>query len=90
MIETLYQLQCAIYTNNFPLKLMAWEKVLPLCYATKKVHYTCYGTYYIQHLQQLEKSHPASLDEMRSFVSIRTNEISIGQAIGFAGEHTYM
>ena len=26
MIETLYQLQCAIYTNNFPLKLMACEK----------------------------------------------------------------
>ena len=37
-IETLYHLQFAIYTNNFSLKLMAWEKILPFCYATNKVH----------------------------------------------------
>ena len=38
MIETLYHLQFAIYTNNFSLKLMTWEKILPFCYATNKVH----------------------------------------------------
>ena len=36
MIETIYQLQFAIYSNIFPQKLMAWEKTLPLCYASNK------------------------------------------------------
>ena len=69
---------------------MAWEKNLPLCYATNIVHYARYGTYYIKHLRQLEKSHSVSLDEIKSFISIRRNEISFGQAIDFAGEQTYM
>ena len=79
---------CNLY--NFPLKLMVWEKFLPLCYATNKVHYARYGTYYIQHLRQLEKSHPVPLHEIRSFMSIRRNETGIEQAIDFAGEQTYM
>ena len=83
MIETL---QCAIYINNFPLKLMTLGKFLLLCYATNKVHYARYGTYYTQNLRQLEKSHPVSLDEIKSFMSIRRNEIGIGQAIDLAGE----
>lgn len=31
-----------------------------------KAPYACYGTYY--NMQQLEKSHPGSLDEIRSFM----------------------
>ena len=69
---------------------MAWEKILPLCYAINIVHYARYGTYYIKHLRQLEKSHSVSLDEIKSFMSIRRNEISFGQAIDFAGEQTCM
>ena len=65
------------------------KKFLTLCYARNKVNYPRYGTYYIQHLRQLEKSHPVSLDDIRSFMSIRRNEIGIGQAIDFAGEQTY-
>ena len=55
-----------------------------------KVHYARYGTYYIQHLRQLEKSHPVPLHEIRSFMSTRRNETGIEQAIDFAGEQTYM
>ena len=66
------------------------KNFLTLCYARNKVNYARYGTYYIQHLRQLEKSHPVSLDDIRSFMSIRRNEIGIGQAIDFAGEQTYM
>ena len=92
MIETLYELQFAIYSNIFPQKLMAWEKTLPLCYASNKLHYARYSTHCIQHLQQLKKCHRGSLDESRSSMSIRRREIGIEQAIyiDLAGEQTDM
>ena len=86
IIETRFQLKFIIYANNFSLKLLVWEIFLPLCYATDKVHYARYGTYYIQHLRQLKKSHLGSLDKIRSFMSIRRNEIGIRQETNLAGE----
>lgn len=81
-----------LYSNIFPQKLMAWEKTLPLCYASNKLHYARYSTHCIQHLQQLKKCHRGSLDESRSSMSIRRREFGIEQAIyiDLAGELTDM
>ena len=70
-----------LYSNIFPQKLMAWEKTLPLCYASNKLHYARYSTHCIQHLQQLKKCHRGSLDESRSSMSIRRREFGIEQTI---------
>ena len=81
-----------LYSNIFPQKLMAWEKTLPLCYASNKLHYARYSTHCIQHLQQLKKCHRGSLDESRSSMSIRRREFGIEQTIyiDLAGELTDM
>ena len=65
---------------------MVWEIFLPLCYATDKVHYARYGTYYIHHLRQSQKSLLGSLDDIRSFMSIRRNEIDIREETNLAEE----
>ena len=58
---------------------------MPLCFTTNKVHYARHGTYHIQHLKQLENSHPGTLREIESFVSERKNNYGITQ-VDPAGE----
>ena len=90
MVETLQQFHFALNTNNLSLKLQSWEKFLPLCFTTNKVHYARYRTYHIQQLKQFDKSHPGALGEIESFVSVRRNNYGIEQAVDLAGEQTYM
>ena len=71
------------------LKLQSWRNFLPLCFTTNKVHYARHGTYHIQHLKQLENSHPGALGEIESFVSERKNNYGITQ-VDPAGEQTYL
>ena len=86
MIETLYQLQ-TLY-KQFSSKTDGFGKIFYRCVVQQTKPITSYGTYYIQHLPQLEKFHPSSLDEIRSFISIRWDEIGIEQAIDLAVEQT--
>ena len=81
--------QFAINTNNLPLWIDAWQYFLPLCFATKKIHYTRYGTFYIQQLKNLDSTHPGAFKEISEMVSVR-RKTGIGQAIDLAGKQTYM
>ena len=50
-----------------------------------------YGTFYINQLKRLDFSHPGARYEIVEVgLSIRRNDIGVGQAIDLAGEQTYM
>ena len=72
------------------LRIDAWEYFLPLCFATEKIHFARYGTFYIQQLKNLDSMHPGAFEEICEMVSVRRNKTGIGQAIDLAGEQTYM
>ena len=68
-----------------------WKESLPLCFVTNRLHYTCYGTYYVKSLESLEFSRPGAKEELsRQGLSVRRNKLGIGQAVDLAGEQTYM
>ena len=77
MVGQLQQLHFAVNTNDFLLKIQSWEDLLP-CFATNKVHYARYGTFYIQQLKHLEESQSG---EMKEISSVRRNTFGIGQAV---------
>ena len=91
LVDRQRMLHVAINSNNFSLRLMMWKKFLPLCFATNRVHYARYGTYYLKSLEYLESTHPGAREEIENVgLSIRRNTIGIGQAVDLAGEQTYM
>ena len=72
------------------LRIDAWEYFLPLCFATEKIHFARYGTFYIQQLKNLDSTHPGAFEEICEMVLVRRNKTGIGQAIDLAGEQTHM
>ena len=90
MVSQLQLLQFALKVNNFELKIKCWEMLLPLCFTTNKIHYSRYGTYYLQQMKHLESSHPGATMEIKASCTVRRNNLGIGQAIDLAGEQTYM
>ena len=78
-------------TNNFSLRFALWEKWLPFCFATNRLHYARYGSYYVKFLKHLEHTHPGATEELEEFgLSVRRNSLGICQAVDLAGEKTYM
>ncbi len=56
-----------------------------------RVHYSRYGSFYIQSLENLEHTHSGARSEMESVgLYVRRNNLGIGQAIDLAGEQSYM
>ena len=91
MVDDQQKLHYAINTNDYNLRLLMWRKSLPLCFATNRVHYSRYGTFYVQSLENLESTHPgAKSDIEENGLSVRRNTLGIGQAIDMAGEQSYM
>ena len=91
MVDRQQKLHYAINTNNYNLRLLMWRKLLPLCFATNRVHYSRYGTFYVQTLEHLESTHPGAKAEIEeNGVSVRRNTLGIGQAVDMAGEQSYM
>ena len=92
MVDRQQKLHYAINTNHYNLRLLIWRKSLPLCFETNRVHYSRYGTFYAQSLENLESTHPGAKSERREWfiVSVRRNTLGIGQAIDMAGEQSYM
>ena len=91
MVDRQRKLHYAIKTNDYDLRLDIWNDSLPHCFATNRVHYARYGTYYVNQLNNLQTTHPGAKEEIeKSGLSIRRNNIGIGQAIDLAGEQTYM
>jgi hypothetical protein len=91
MVDRQQKLHYAINKNDYNLRLLMWRKSLPLCFATNRVHYSRYGTFYVQSLEYLESTHPGAKAEIEeNGVSVRRNTLGIGQAVDMAGEQSYM
>lgn len=91
MVDHLHMLHYAVNTNNYDLRIIIWKELLPLFFATNRIHYARYGTYYIQSLEHIESTHPGAREEIEDVgLSIRRNKLGIGQSIDLAGEQSYM
>ena len=91
LVERQKKLPYGTNVNDFDLRLLIWKQSLPLCFVTKRVHYSRYGSYYVNSLEYLDSTHPGARAEMESVgLSVRRNNLGIGQAIDLAGEQSYM
>jgi hypothetical protein len=91
MVDRQQRLHYAINMNDYNLRLLTWRESLPLCFATNRVHYSRYGTFYVQSLEYLESTHPGAKTEIeKNGLSVRRNTLGIGQAVDMAGEQSYM
>ena len=60
-------------------------------FATNKVHYARYGTFYVKFLEYLKDTHPGAKKEIEEKgLSVRCNTLAIGQAADMAGEQSYL
>ena len=48
----------ATQENDFNMRVLAWEKMLPFCFYFNKMNYARYGTYYLQHLTHIKTLNP--------------------------------
>ena len=71
--------------------MKCWEDLAILCFPTNKRNYARYGTYYIEQMKDLPTTHPGAVEELlEKGISVRRNNIGIGQSIDGAGEQTFM
>ena len=91
MVDRQQKLHYAINTNNYNLRLLIWKESLPMWFATNKIHYARYGTFYVKFLEYLEDTHPGTKEEIEEKgLSVRRNTLGIGQAVDMAGEQSYI
>ena len=90
MVSELQLLHYSLKVNNFELKIKCWEKLLPLCFTTNKIHYSPYGTFYVEQMKNLEMSYPGAMEEIKDFCLVKSSSVGIGQEVDLAGEQTYM
>eukprot|EP00794_Sanderia_malayensis_P013273 gene13273-14641_t len=91
MIDRIQTLHYSVNTNSYDLRRLIWRQSLPFCFATNRVHYSRYGTYYVQSLDYLDSTHPGAKEEVAELrLSVRRNTLGIGQAVDMAGEQSYM
>ena len=91
MVDRKQKLHYAINTNNYNLRLLIWKESLPMWFATNKIHYARYWTFYVKFLKYLEDTHPGAKEEIEEKgLSVKRNTLGIGQAVDMAGEQSYM
>ena len=91
LVDTLHEFHLALQSNNFDEKLRCWRDVLPLFFFFDRIHYSRYGSYYVKSMENLEKTHPGAKDELEKIgISVRRNNLGIGQAVDLTGEQGYM
>ena len=54
LMELQQMAHTSIQTNDFDMRLYAWENILPYYFALNKVNYARYGTYYVETLKQID------------------------------------
>ena len=60
-------------------------------FATNKIHFARYGTFYVKFLEYLEDTHPGAKEEIEEKgLSVRRNTLGIGQAVDMAGKQSHM
>ncbi len=90
-VESLHRLRLAICKNDFDLRLLMWQFWLPFMFMTNKVHYSRYGAYYCFLMEHLDAHYPGAREEMEMYgLSVKRNNLGIGQAVDLAGEQTFM
>ena len=91
MVDRRQKLHYAINTNNYNLCLLIWKESLPMWFATNKIHYARYGTFYVKFLKYLKDTHPGAKEEIEEKgLSVRRNTLGLSQAVDMAGEQRYM
>ena len=91
LVDRQQKLHYSINTNDYNLRMLTWKESLPLCFATNRVHYARYGTYYVSCLEHIGSTHPGAKEEIENVgLSVRRNTLGIGQSIDMAGEQSYM
>ena len=53
-----HQIHTAVQTNNFDMRLNAWERILPFYFALNRTNYSRYGAWYVESLKNIELSFP--------------------------------
>ena len=53
LMKLQHQIHTVVQTNDFEMRLDAWERILPYYFAFNKTNYPRYGCYYIQLLKQI-------------------------------------
>lgn len=90
LVDRQHQFHYSINRNDFDLRMLFLKESLPLCFATNRLHYARYGTYYLKSLESLEFSRPGAKEELcQQGLSVRRNKLGIGQAVDLAEEQTY-
>ncbi len=91
LVDRQRMLHYSVNSNDYDLRISRWNTSLPLCFATNRVHYARYGTYYLQSLEHIDSTHPGAKEEIKSVgLSVWRNKLRIGQSIDLAGEQSYM
>ena len=86
LVDLIHMLHYAVSKNDFELRLEIWNQIIPYCFALNRIHYARYGCYYVNQLQRLEETHPGAKEEIKDVgLSVRRNDIGVGQAIDLAG-----
>ena len=81
MVDRKQKLHYAINTNNYNLRLFIWKESLPMWFATNKIQYARYGTFYFKFLEYLEDTYPGAKEEIEEKgLYVRRNTLGIGQA----------
>ena len=89
MVSELHLLHFPLKVNNFELKIKCWEKWLSLCFTANKIHYSHYGTFYVEQMKNLKIPNPGLTEEIEDFCLRKRNSVVIRQAIDSTGEQTY-
>ena len=91
LVDRQQKLHYSINTNDYDLRMLTWKESLPLCFATNRVHYARYGTYYASSLEHIDSTQPGAKEEIQHVgLSVRRNTFGIGESIDMAGEQSYM
>ena len=58
VMEALHLIHSAVHENDYALRLKGWISMMPYFFALNKTNYSRHGSYYIQQLISLDRTHP--------------------------------
>ena len=91
LVQLAHEFQYSINVNDYHMRRQCWTKLALLCFPTNKRNYARYSAYYVKQLENLPVTHPGAEEELlEKGISVRRNNIGIGQSIDGAGEQTFM
>ena len=85
-----HQAHAVIQTNDFEMRLDAWERILPYYFIFNKMNHARYGSYYVQVLKPIESNYPELKELLLPCgLSVQAQEThTVQSAIDQLGEQT--